>query len=107
MVLLAAEGMRNKDIALKLGVGRMQVGRWRDRYAQSRLSGIERDLPRGAPGGLHNLRILASRRGLQQNPRPRLLARRTLSLVQQGFQHLLLFFRQTHSVFDPWHLRRL
>jgi DNA-binding CsgD family transcriptional regulator len=26
MVLLAAEGMRNKDIALKLGVGRMQVG---------------------------------------------------------------------------------
>ena len=49
MVLLAAEGMQNKDIALKLGVGRMQVARWRDRYAQSRLSGIERDLPRGAP----------------------------------------------------------
>jgi len=25
------------------------VSRWRERYAQSRLSGIERDLPRGAP----------------------------------------------------------
>ena len=49
IVLLAAEGMRNKEIAVKLGVGRVQVARWRERYAQSRLAGIERDLPRGAP----------------------------------------------------------
>jgi transposase len=49
IVLLAAEGMQNKDIAAKLGVGRVQVSRWRERYAQSRLPGIERDLPRGAP----------------------------------------------------------
>ena len=49
IVLLAADGMRNKDIAEKLGVGRVQVSRWRERYAQSRLAGIERDLPRGAP----------------------------------------------------------
>ncbi len=49
IVLLAADGMQNKDIAEKLGVGRVQVSRWRERYAQSRLAGIERDLPRGAP----------------------------------------------------------
>jgi transposase len=49
IVLLAAAGMRNKDIAQQLGVGRVQVSRWRERYAQLRLVGIERDLPRGAP----------------------------------------------------------
>ena len=49
IVLLAADGMQNKDIAEQLGVGRMQVSRWRERYTQSRLAGIERDLPRGAP----------------------------------------------------------
>lgn len=49
MVLLAADGFQNKDIAQMLSVGRIQVSRWRNRYAQLRLAGIERDLPRGAP----------------------------------------------------------
>ena len=49
IVLLAADGTQNKDIAEQLGVGRVQVSRWRERYARSRLAGIERDLPRGAP----------------------------------------------------------
>src|SRR4249919_1354374 len=49
IVLLAADGMQNKEIAEQLGVGRVQVARWRERYGQSRLAGIERDLPRGAP----------------------------------------------------------
>lgn len=49
IVLLAADGLQNKEIAEQLGVGRVQVSRWRERYAQSRLAGIERDLPRGAP----------------------------------------------------------
>ena len=49
IVLLAADGMQSKDIATKLAIGRVQVSRWRARYAQSRLAGIERDLPRGAP----------------------------------------------------------
>ena len=49
IVLLAAEGMQNKDIAARLAVGRVQVARWRERYAQSRLAGIERDRRRGAP----------------------------------------------------------
>ena len=49
IILLAADGFQNKDIAQMLGVGRVQVSRWRNRYAQLRLAGIERDLPRGAP----------------------------------------------------------
>jgi len=49
IVLLAAKGMQNQEIAEQIGVGRIQVARWRGRYAQLRLSGIERDLPRGAP----------------------------------------------------------
>lgn len=49
IVLLAAQGLRNKDIAEQLGVGRVQVARWRERYVEAGLAGIERDLPRGAP----------------------------------------------------------
>ncbi len=49
IVLLAADGMQNQEIATQLNVGRVQVSRWRERYAESRLTGIERDLPRGAP----------------------------------------------------------
>ncbi len=49
IVLLAAQGLQNTDIAVQVGVGRVQVSRWRERYSQSRLAGIERDLPRGAP----------------------------------------------------------
>ena len=49
IVLLAADSWHNKDIAVQVGVGRVQVARWRERYGQSRLAGIERDLPRGAP----------------------------------------------------------
>ncbi len=49
IVLLAADGMQNKDIARQLGVGRVQVSRWRERYAKEALAGIEQDLPRGAP----------------------------------------------------------
>ncbi len=49
IVLLAADGKQNKEIAGTLGIGRVQVARWRERYRQQRLAGIERDLPRGAP----------------------------------------------------------
>ncbi|QFX95392.1 IS630 family transposase [Acidithiobacillus thiooxidans ATCC 19377] len=49
MILLAAEGLQNKEIAERLGVDRLQVARWRKRYLEHRLSGIERDLTRGAP----------------------------------------------------------
>jgi transposase len=49
IVLLAGDGLQNKDIAKLLDAGRVQVSRWRERYALLGLEGIERDLPRGAP----------------------------------------------------------
>ncbi len=47
IVLMAAAGHDNTQIAEQLGVGRVQVGRWRRRFVQEGLAGIERDLPRG------------------------------------------------------------
>jgi len=49
IVLLADQGLQTIAIAAELGIGRLQVARWRERYAKHRLAGIERDLPRGAP----------------------------------------------------------
>lgn len=49
IVLLASQGWDNKDIAQEVGVGRVAVARWRQRYLESGIEGIERDLPRGAP----------------------------------------------------------
>ena len=49
IVLLAAQGLQNKEIAERLGVGRVAVARWRERWLQAGVEGIERDLPRGAP----------------------------------------------------------
>lgn len=49
IILLAAQGEQNKMIAPRLGIGRAQVARWRERYAHAGLGGILHDLPRGAP----------------------------------------------------------
>ena len=46
IVLLAARGKQNKDIAVELGTERTIVGRWRSRFAQRGLAGIEKDAPR-------------------------------------------------------------
>lgn len=45
IVLLAAQGQRNEEIAAALGFSVMKVGRWRTRFAQAGRSGIERDEP--------------------------------------------------------------
>lgn len=47
IVLLAAEGKRNTQIAEALAVDVTVVGRWRRRFASQGLAGIEQDRPRG------------------------------------------------------------
>ena len=47
IVLAAAEGKQNKDIARELGTSRLTVGLWRSRFAEKRLPGITKDAPRG------------------------------------------------------------
>jgi transposase len=40
IVLRAAEGARNRDIAAELGIARHTVQQWRDRFATARLAGL-------------------------------------------------------------------
>jgi len=47
IVLLAASGKLNKDIAAELNTGMKTVCLWRNRFAKSGLAGIEKDAPRG------------------------------------------------------------
>ena len=47
IILLAADGRSNQEIASALAVKPHTVGRWRSRFAELRLVGIEKDLPRG------------------------------------------------------------
>jgi transposase len=47
IVLSAAEGKENKVIAKELGTNRPLAGKWRARFAQGGIAGIEKDAPRG------------------------------------------------------------
>lgn len=47
IVLEAAAGQTNKMIARKVGIDRLLVGKWRNRFAEKGLSGIQKDAPRG------------------------------------------------------------
>lgn len=47
IVLLASNGESNQEISKKLGFSENKVGRWRNRFANEGLKGIEKDLPRG------------------------------------------------------------
>ena len=47
IVLSAARGMRNKDIAMEIGTDAHTVGCWRSRFARLGLKGLEKDAPRG------------------------------------------------------------
>jgi transposase len=47
IIVLAAQGERNEVIAEKLGLDGRVVSRWRRRFVEKRLAGIEKDLPRG------------------------------------------------------------
>jgi transposase len=46
IVLLAADGLRNDQIAERLSTSRFKVSRWRERYAQQGFAGLEKDAPR-------------------------------------------------------------
>jgi len=59
IILACAEGVQNKDVAAKLGVDDVTVGKWRRRFVQGRVDGL-RDEPRsGAPRTINDARIEA------------------------------------------------
>jgi len=49
MVLLAAEGLRNDEIAARVDCGRDVVSQWRKRFFEQRLAGLEDRPRRGRP----------------------------------------------------------
>ena len=57
IVLLAAAGLMNKDIALELATDPNTVGRWRNRFARHGLVGIEKDAPRGGRKPIKRLKL--------------------------------------------------
>lgn len=46
IVLLAGEGIGDREIARQLGIGRIQAARWRGRFADGGVEAIQADLPR-------------------------------------------------------------
>jgi transposase len=56
IVLAAAQGCENKQIAKELGCTRRTVGIWRTRFAEAGLAGLEQDAPRpGRPVSVRSL----------------------------------------------------
>ena len=47
IILLAAEGLRNDEIALRLSTSRYKVSRWRERYAGRASRALKRTRPAG------------------------------------------------------------
>ena len=75
IVLHAADGLENQQIAEVMGISRFKAGRWRDRYAACGLAGIEKDAPR--PG--RKRRIDEKRRAA--------VVRKTLDELPEGQTH--------------------
>jgi len=70
IVLHAAAGMQNDQIGEALGISRQRAGRWRARYAERGLAGIEKDAPR--PGRFPKVsaavRAAIAKKTLQERP---------------------------------------
>jgi DNA-binding NarL/FixJ family response regulator len=49
VILLAAEGLPNKEIGSRLDLPRQIVSKWRKRFCQERLAGLESRPRRGRP----------------------------------------------------------
>ena len=75
IVLLAASGEMNRDIAAALGTDEQTVGRWRKRFAERRLAGIEKDAPR------------SGRKPTRRNEVARLIVERTTQTVPANATH--------------------
>ena len=60
IVLLAAEGVANYEIAERVGVTRPTVNLWRNRYAERGLAGLDGVRPPGRPRSVDGARVVAA-----------------------------------------------
>lgn len=59
IVLLASQGLTNKEIAAELDTDQNKVGRWRNRYIESGIDALITERPRGANHGGKNTAVQA------------------------------------------------
>jgi putative transposase len=70
IVLLAAQGVQNLDIAQKVGLNRNDVGKWRKRFLQEGVGGLYEGMRPGRPRSIGDERIARLvTRTLRQQPR--------------------------------------
>jgi len=70
IVLAAAAGLNNKEIAAKVGVCAATVGTWRNRFAESRMDGLYDEPRPGAPREIGDDEIAATiRKTLETRPK--------------------------------------
>ena len=74
IVLMAAEGATNSEIAKKVGLSAQSVCKWRQRYFQQGISGLHDELRPGRPRSTHSGPSTTARA-----PRPRPRAPRPLA----------------------------
>lgn len=79
IVVLAAAGHPNYEIAERIGIDVNKVGRWRNRYARDGFPGIEKDRPRRAIHG-GNVEV-------EQAKLPSLIIKRTTTEKPEGAIH--------------------
>jgi transposase-like protein len=60
IVLLAAEGLTNTDIATRVGVSRPTVTGWRQRYVRSGIGGLSDQARSGRPRTVDHRKIVAA-----------------------------------------------
>ena len=70
IVLAAADGKRNDEIAADLDCTRRTVGTWRNRFVNDRLEGIRKDAPRGGRKATRRAAVAAEivRKTTQEKP---------------------------------------
>jgi transposase len=51
IILLAAEGLENKDIAQQLNIHPNKIGRWRNRFVEGGIESLSKEKPRGGNHG--------------------------------------------------------
>jgi len=57
IILLAADGLGNKEISEKVGLSRASVGKWRTRYTEKGLEGLHDELRPGRPRSISDEKV--------------------------------------------------